>query len=395
MADGCYVARYLPASYKGVPFEAMEVNSQHGRRGAEGEFIFSENTAYADLGRRIRTYSIAGRFASNDHVALSSALIAVCELPGPGMLMHPTRGPIMVACQQLRIRDNPMEEQGVSYFDMDMVEANVWPNGLQTLMNLLGLVLAPLIAAVSDSFLEEYTPETVAFYDSGAVMGAAQTAVASVTDAFQQATQDQADVKIYRSLAAFQALLDDRQQLLNPPQILGALVDGMALVDKYASSSQKTNLFRSIINQNSENWVVGSTGQGSVNAFQTLMRTLGAGYMARSELETSPVDMAEAFRQYDDIVHIFEQEIAIALAACNTRLHLKLSTFFEEVKAQLLNQAYNVPAVVEFVFPSSVHSLVAAHEIWADATQFREIEARNPASWPWQVGPRIIAPSIA
>jgi prophage DNA circulation protein len=394
MADACYVPKYLPASFKGVPFEAMEVNSQHGRRGAEGEFVFSENTAYADLGRRIRTYSVQGRFASSDHIALAAALIAVCELPGPGLLLHPTRGPITVACQQLRVRDNPLEEAGVTYFDMDMVEANLWPNGLQTLGNLLGLAIAPLVAALDTKFEQEYTPDDVAFYDSNAVIGTAQTAVNSIRDAYQEATQGQQNVKIWRSLAAFDALSTDRQQLSNEETLFGAIRDGMALVDKYGVGDQKIRLFRRIINQNSDPIVVGSSGRSSVNAVQTTMRTLGAAYMARAALEVSPTDMDQAFRQYDNIVLVFEEEITIALNMCDTRLHYQLSQYFEQVKTQLLHRAYNVPAVVEYTFPSTVNSLVAAYQIWSDGTRFREIEQRNPSGWPWEVGPKIIAPGV-
>ena len=52
MAIGCYTPAYLPASFKGVPFDALEATYEYGRRGAEGEFPFSDTTAYVDLGRK-------------------------------------------------------------------------------------------------------------------------------------------------------------------------------------------------------------------------------------------------------------------------------------------------------------------------------------------------------
>ena len=87
MAIGCYNPdeNYLPASFKGVPFEALEVTSQHGRRGAQGEFPWGENTAYVDLGRSIRTYSISGRVSDNNHIAMANALAAAVETPGAGI----------------------------------------------------------------------------------------------------------------------------------------------------------------------------------------------------------------------------------------------------------------------------------------------------------------------
>lgn len=391
MAEACYKDNYLPASFKGVPFEALEITSQHGRRGAEGEFPFGETTAYADLGRSIRTYAISGRFATNDHLALATALIAVVETPGPGPLVHPTRGVIFVACKQLRVRDNPIEEAGVTYFDADFVEAELFPNGLSLVGSLLGLVLTPLINAHEESFRSNYRPDQVTFYDRTAVMETSGIAISSVTSAYQQASANANDLKVYRSLAAFNTLITDNGLLSETDTMLSAMKDGMALTDKYGTPAQKQQYFREIINQNSNRPFVGYTAASSVSAVQGFMRSVGAGYLARAYLETQPKDMTEAFAQYDRLVSVFSEEIEIAREACDHRLFLVMSNFFEEVKKQMLSRAYNSPPVLRYQFASSVHSVVAAYAIFDDATQFANVEFRNPYSWPWQVGPNVIA----
>lgn len=391
MAEGCYVDRYFPASYKGIPFEALEVTSEHGRRGAEGEFPFGENTAYADLGRRIRTYSLHGRFKQNDHIALTAALIAAVELPGPGPLIHPTRGLIIAACSRLRITDNPTEGQGVTEFDLDLVEAVDIANGLSLGGLILGLVLAPITEALHDSFIENYEPDEVTFYDRGTVVDLAATTTSNVRDAFQQASSDEQNVKIWRSLAAFESVINDTSQLVDAEKMFGVMRDGMALVDKYADQPQKQTLFRTLINQSSVTVNVGYTGKPSTEALLTASRTLAAAYLARSVLEVKPSDMDTAFAQYDMVVKVLDEELAIALQACDNILFLRLSEFATEAKTALLDRAYNLPAIVEYQFPGAVPSLVAAHEIWSDATRFREIEQRNPSFWPWQVGPTVVA----
>lgn len=391
MAEACYVPRYLPASYKGIPFEALESTSQHGRRGAEGEFPFGEQTAYADLGRSIRTYAISGRFATNNHLLLAAALIAVVETPGPGPLVHPTRGVIFAACKQLRVRDNPIEEAGVTYFDADFVEAEIFPNGLSLVGSLLGLVLTPLIEAEQESFESSYHPETVTFYDRTAVMQTSGTAVNSITTGYRQATAGTNDVKIYRSLAAFDTLVTDNGLLSNTTTMLAAMKDGMALIDKYGAPVQKQQLFREIINANSNQIFVGRTATDTVNAVQSFMRAVGAGYLTRAYLETLPKDMAEAFAQYDRVVAVFEQELLIAKERCDHKLYVKMARFFEDVKREMLARAYGSPPVVQYQFSSTVHSLVAAYAIADDATTFQDIEYRNPYGFPWQVGPNVIA----
>jgi len=391
MADGCYQDNYLPCSYKGIAFEALEVTSQHGRRGAEGEFPFGETTAYADLGRKIRTYSVHGRFMQNDHILLSAALIAAVEIPGPGILVHPTRGILMVACQQLRVTDNPTEGAGVTEFDMDFVEANDWANGLSLVGSILGLVLSPVIEAMSASFYENYKPDQVAFYDRSAVIDTSRDAVLSVSEAFANVTRDDNNIKVYRSQAGFENLVNDPVQLANPKTMFSALSDGMAVVDKYGTSEEKVEQFRMVINQATQSYRVGSTGIGSVEAVLTATRVLGAAYLARAALEQAPKDMGTAFAQYDMVMTVFREEQAITLAACDNKLYLKLSTFISEVQTALLDRAYNLPAIIEYQFPSSVSSLVAAHEIFGNGSRFLEIEQRNPSGWPWQVGPRVIA----
>jgi len=89
----CAIAKdYVPASFKGVGFNCTEVDIEGGRRGAEGEFPFGEITAYADLGRKIQVYHLTAVFRADDHVFDSHSLFQACQSPGPGVLVHPTRG---------------------------------------------------------------------------------------------------------------------------------------------------------------------------------------------------------------------------------------------------------------------------------------------------------------
>ena len=74
---------YVPASFKGVGFWCTEASIEGGRRGAEGEFPFGEDTAYADLGRKIRTFNLTAVFREDDHVGDASNPICACESPNP------------------------------------------------------------------------------------------------------------------------------------------------------------------------------------------------------------------------------------------------------------------------------------------------------------------------
>jgi hypothetical protein len=73
----------VPASFKGVQFYCSEANIEGGRRGAEGEFPFGEDTKYADLGRKIRVYHLTAIFREDDHVTDAQALLMFVSRLGP------------------------------------------------------------------------------------------------------------------------------------------------------------------------------------------------------------------------------------------------------------------------------------------------------------------------
>jgi len=113
--SNCAIGKdYVPASFKGVQFVCTDADIEGGRRGAEGEFPFGENTAYADLGRKIRVFHLTAAFREDDHVLDAQALFAACESPGPGILVHPTRGTHMAACRSVKVSDKVEEEAGLT-----------------------------------------------------------------------------------------------------------------------------------------------------------------------------------------------------------------------------------------------------------------------------------------
>lgn len=161
MAD-CIAPSYLPASYNGVFFECLIAGSEHGRRQTTGEFPFGEQTAYKDMGIKIRHFSISGRFQGPDCVTQTSALIAAVETPGPGTLIHPARGTLTVGCTALKIKDDIVQAAGETTFDMEFVDAGNFTPQLGSL---------PIIPSVSDfitnilnSFSDNYTPQSLMFF---------------------------------------------------------------------------------------------------------------------------------------------------------------------------------------------------------------------------------------
>ncbi len=83
----------IPITFNGVPFAVLGNRIATGRRLALHEFPFRDTPWAEDLGKRARRISFSAFVLGDDVRVQALALLAVCELPGPGLLIHPEYGP--------------------------------------------------------------------------------------------------------------------------------------------------------------------------------------------------------------------------------------------------------------------------------------------------------------
>lgn len=389
--QACYDPRYLPASFKGFRFEAMTADSDHGRRGAEGEFPFGENTAYADLGRRIRHYKLKARFPTNDHIQQANRFIAVCESPGPGTLVHPTRGVVKAACKTIKVNDDLFEGGGVSYAELEFVEANDWVSGFALgATSILGINITPILTAAATFFSASYRPQDVPFYQSQELRSAAFDALAGIAAALDQATVGKPSRDGWRISADLKQAAVDASP--TSKETFAAVATGLAAIDALAASAKaRYDALRAVINLGTRRITLSGAGGASQEALIALLRMLGGAYLARSAMETAPTTLQEGFKQYDVVVSVFDQELAAARATCDDDRYLALQATATDARVLLLNRAYNLPPVVEYDFAGGVHALVAAHEIYGDGKRHRDIERQNPQMLAYAMGDRVVA----
>ncbi len=86
----------VTGSYRGITFHVPTASSRPGRRLARTLLPGVDDAAYDDFGRAPREISIDGMILGDDYLAQAAALEAAFETPGPAMLVHPFRGPMMV-----------------------------------------------------------------------------------------------------------------------------------------------------------------------------------------------------------------------------------------------------------------------------------------------------------
>lgn len=390
MAEGCYKPRYLPASFKGVQFDAEETTSEHGRRGAEGEFPFGENTAYQDMGRKIRRYTITGRIATNDHIDVTDALISVCEAPGPGLLVHPTRGAINAACTRLSVKDDPLTEQGYTRVDLEFVEASVLATG-GIGAGLMTLAAGALFAALAGSFNRSYRLDAVSYFDVGDVLATSVSAVDAIRTEYRRTIPSQKGNERWYALSAMDAIISDPATLRGSTEAYAAFDRSVKTLANASTGEDKYASFKTISNKMARVSPLAGDAAAAQDGVYSTVRIMSAVNMARAAMEISLSTLDDALNQYDAVSAVISQEIEAARVLCDNELFLELRRLETDVKTSLLTKAYRLPALIEYDFNGGVHSLVAAYEIYGDARRFSELEARNLPAWPFNMGPKIIA----
>ncbi len=110
-AAGSWWQQLQPASWRGVRFFLDAGDTRAGRRVALHEYPYRDDAWAEDLGKLPRRFAIQGWLdLAHDVYQQRNAIIAACEQPGPGTLVHPTLG--SVQCVLLEFATMDRRERG-------------------------------------------------------------------------------------------------------------------------------------------------------------------------------------------------------------------------------------------------------------------------------------------
>jgi len=87
-----------PGSWRGHGFVMDVAENRMGRRTAVHEYPYRDSVWVEDLGRLPRRFAVQAYLTGDDVYQQRDAMIAACEQPGAGTLVHPTLGALQVIC---------------------------------------------------------------------------------------------------------------------------------------------------------------------------------------------------------------------------------------------------------------------------------------------------------
>lgn len=115
--------RLKTASFRGVPFHIESENASIGRRIQTHEFPNRDKPYSEDLGKIALRPNITAYVIGDDCFAQRDRLIEALNTPGPGTLIHPTLGE-MIVCVTDQIKVSTASSEGrMVRFDLHFVEA--------------------------------------------------------------------------------------------------------------------------------------------------------------------------------------------------------------------------------------------------------------------------------
>jgi prophage DNA circulation protein len=367
----------VPASFKGVYFWCTEASIEGGRRGAEGEFPFSEDTAYADLGRKIRTFNLTAVFREDDHVGDATAFFLACESPGPGMLVHPTKGTQMVACRSVKITDKLEDAAGETTAELEFVEANPVGTGIGGM--LFGMISSTLFATSQDSFMSNYQPTLASQPWRNDIINSAQQLINITANVTLQVLPPDAPVSERRDVLKMQEVAQDDGLAGKASNVDMALVNGFHTIPIYVSNPDKEfQLMRQLANAATfSSKLPAGVATESEEALLSRQRILAAIGMAEAAMARIYGYVDEALSTMDIVLAVFNGEAQAAYDNCDNALFMEIRNYAIQFEQMMNDLAYRLPGLVAVDFMGGVHPLVAAYTIYNDATRHRELEQRN------------------
>jgi prophage DNA circulation protein len=150
-------SRLRAASWRGVPFYIAESASEYGRRYEHHEYPQRDQPWAEDLGRAQRKWAVTGYVLGAGYMGTRDRLIAACEQPGPGKLIHPYLGELHVVCDQFRCRERD-EEGGICRFELAFAEPGT--RGAPTARRAAGAALLGVAAGLQAAAISAFAGTT-------------------------------------------------------------------------------------------------------------------------------------------------------------------------------------------------------------------------------------------
>lgn len=397
-----WLERLRPGSFRGVPFFVDRHEGEGGRRVHLHEFAFRDEGFAEDLGKANPAFSVQAYVVGADYDQTRDRLIDAGNAVGPGTLVHPYYGEVLVACPDMRWRESRAEGR-IAHFDFKFVRTTE---------------TARLPAATADTavVLETRAASTVviskSIFEEVFTLAGLPDVVAIAAESFlSDLAESISDIPVLvdgLDSAATQAftLAEFAEAVVGLPATVAAGVSSVAnaidnLIGTFLSASTDRVAAESglaaVVAFAAARAIPGGTGviaNGVRNNEKALVqlveqRTLAA----RAENATR-----RTFNSYDEAAALRDTltadiGVAAGRAADEGRdtTFLALRALAQAVSADLTTRGATLARVSAYEFGTVVPAAVLAHRLYQNANRSVELAVRNSAVHPLFLPPSGVA----
>lgn len=232
---------YQAGSFRGAGFRTQSHELSGGRRLATFEMPGRDEPVVEDLGRRAREFALEFHVVGNEYRPARDKLIEALEAEGPGLLVHPWHGQMMVVVLDYRSTEST-EDGGICYFSVTFGEAGI------DVVSPVAVASGELGAAEADRQIAAIPAKMTAKFSIENAAGFVETSAAQLVSGMATVSQIAAGLQggIGPALRAFEAglalLPANMSSLLRAPLSLGLSIVGLVSSVSVLSTSSRRKI---------------------------------------------------------------------------------------------------------------------------------------------------------
>ncbi|MEP3246254.1 MAG: DNA circularization N-terminal domain-containing protein [Sneathiella sp.] len=359
------------AKFKNIAFEVTSHSLAAGRRGQMHEYANRDTPYFEDLGRKARSFTLEAFVIGDDYHTRRDALIATCEQPGVGKLVHPYLGSLQVvntACELTESFDNGR----IAKFSLTFVEAGdiAFPTATIDKKAGIGFAATALKSVASGSFLANYEikglPEFVVQSNKSTLSNWLGSFSGNIsTDTITKTLQDATE--------ALPDLIKEADTIVNTVQAVSSSIrEGGHLEALKAATSFATNTVliptgtqtraREILN---------------IKAIDTLIQATTLADEATLLAEKRYNSYQDAIGAALDFAGRIDGKLLTDVVQSDNDLTSSLLDVSSKVVNYVRDEASKLARLTTTSMPDPVPALVLAYDLYEDAARDIEIQDRN------------------
>lgn len=376
------------ASFRGIPFLVSEHEATGGRRGSTHEYPQRDEPFAEDMGRRARGYNLQAFVLGPEYFAGRDALIDAMNQEGPGTLVHPYLGSVIVQPRNYGVRETT-RRGGMAIFRLRFEEAgeNQYPARVSDTGN-----------AVSSAADDAWIPILTEFEGTWSVSkvdwlaSAAEDLVADAADSMEGSLSGISTIS--GDLEGFTQYLEDLRSdsselVTTPTQLATKISEGLVSIASLPASTVEG--FQALVGLGAFSPLLVEFAQTTPDRFQQsineteflgLFRRGAAIEAARMVPDMSFASRSDARDVRGTITELLDTEILAAGDGSADDVLQGLTALYAAVVSDLQARGASL-ALIRNLTPSATEpALVLAHRLYQDASRDQEIVDRNSIRHP-------------